>query len=194
MGKLKRGRPSAGVVLGTLALIVAVAGNAGAFAGTKVIVRKGQIAKGAVTAKTLGAGAVHPKALAPGAVTAAAIKGGAVGGAALAPDSVSGGALAPGSVYGGALGEVTLHSAAIVDIDTVPHNGEWTPSQPAVATCGMGERVLSGGVVFTEPGNGQVGIVTTQPFVNGGAQGWAGRITTDSGGTAKAEAQVLCLK
>ena len=46
MRKLKIGRPSAGLVLGALALIVAVAGNSGAFAGTKVIVRKGEIAKG----------------------------------------------------------------------------------------------------------------------------------------------------
>ena len=56
-----RRRPSAGLVLGALALIVAVAGNSGAFAGTKVIVRKGQIAKGAVTAKALAQGAVHPR-------------------------------------------------------------------------------------------------------------------------------------
>jgi hypothetical protein len=187
-------RPSAGVVLGTLALVVAVAGNSGAFAGTKVIVRKGEIAKGAVTAKTLASGAVHPKALAAGAVTAGSIKGGAVGSAALAPDAVTAPAIAPGSIYGGTLGEVTVHSAAIVDSDIDPHNGEWTPSQPAVATCGAGERVLSGGVVFTEVGDGQVGIITSQAFVNGGQNGWAGRISTDAGGAAKAEVQALCLK
>jgi hypothetical protein len=194
MKKLKLRRPSAGVVLGMLALIVAVAGNSGAFAGTKVIVRKGQIAKGAVTAKALAEGAVHPKALAAGAVAAAAIRPGAVTGTAIAPDSVGSGQLAPGAVYGGALGEVTLHSAAIVDADTVPHNGEWTPSLPAVAMCGAGERILSGGVVFTETSDNQVGIVTSQAFTNGGQNGWAGRITTDAGGLAKAEAQALCLK
>lgn len=193
MRKLILRRPSAGVVLGTLALIVAVAGNSGAFAGTRVIVRKGEIAKGAVTAKNLGKGAVHPKALSPGAVTAAAIKPGAVGAAALGPDAVTSGALATGSVYGGALGEVTLHSAAIVDADVDPL-GEWTVSQPVTVLCGSGERVLSGGVVFTVTGNREVGIVTSQPFVNGANSGWVGAITSNSGGAAKAEVQALCLK
>ena len=193
MKKLKIGRPSAGLVLGALALIVAVAGNSGAFAGTKVIVRKGQIAKGAVGAKALAEGAVHPKALAPGSVTAAAIKGGAVGGAALAPDSVGGASIAPGSIYGGALGEVTLHSAAIVDLD-VDALGEWTVSQPVTALCGPGERILSGGVVFTNTGNREVGTIISQPFVNGSGNGWTGAITTNTGGLAKAEVQALCLK
>jgi hypothetical protein len=207
MRKLTLRRPSAGVVLGTLALVVAVAGNTGAFAGTKVtrvIVRRGEIAKGAVGAKALAKGAVHPAAISRGAVSAAALKGGAVeaaalakgsvGAAALGPDAVGAATLAPGAVYGGALGEFTVHQAAIVDGDVDPHNGEWTPSLPAVAMCGSGERVLSGGVVFTETGDGQVGIATSQPFVNGGQNGWAGRITTDAGGTAKAEVQALCLK
>jgi hypothetical protein len=184
MRKLIWRRPSAGVVLGTLALIVAVAGNSGAFAGTKVIVRKGEIAKGAVTAKTLAAGAV----------TAAAIKSGAVTGTAIALDSVGSGQLAPGSVYGGALGEVTLHSAALSDVDAVAENGTWTLAPAGTALCGSGERILSGGVVFTDAGNHEVGIVITQPFVNGPNQGWVGAITSNSGGTAKAEVQALCLK
>jgi hypothetical protein len=194
MKKLSIRRPSAGLVLGALALIVAVAGNSGAFAGTKVIVRKGQIAKGAVGAKALAQGAVHPKALSAGAVTAAAIKGGAVGPGALAPDAVTAPAIAPGSVYGGALGEVTVHSAAIVDADAIPHNGEWTLSAPVTALCAPGERVVSGGVVITNGGNHETSIVTSQPFVNGGSQGWVGRIESDFGGQAKAEVQTLCLK
>lgn len=194
MSKPKLRRPSAGLLLGALALIVAVAGNSGAFAGTKVIVRKGQIAKGAVTAKALAQGAVHPAAISKGAVGVAALRPGSVGSSVLAPDAVGAGQLAPGSVYGGALGEVSVHSAAIVDADTVPHNLEWTPSQSAVATCASGERLLSGGVVFTEVADGQVGIITSQAFVNGGQNGWAGRITTDAGGLAKAEVQALCLK
>jgi hypothetical protein len=194
MRKIQLRRPSAGVVLGTLALVVAVAGNSGAFAGTKVIVRKGEIAKGAVTAKALGNGAVHPKALAKGSVTAAAIRPGAIGPAALAPDAVTSGALATGSVYAGSLGETTLHSAPILDADTVPANNEWTASVPVTALCGPGERVLSGGVVFTTVANREIGIVTSQPFVNGANSGWVGAITTNAGGLAKAEVQALCLK
>jgi hypothetical protein len=193
MRKLKIRRPSAALVLGALALIVAVAGNSGAFAGTKVIVRKGQIAKGAVTAKSLAAGAVHPAAISKGAVGVAALRPGSVGPSVLAPDAVTSGQLAPGSVYGGALGEVTLHSAAIVDADAVPDK-EWTVSAPVTASCGSGERVLSGGVVFTAPADREVGIVTSQPFVNGSSNGWVGAITTNAGGLAKAEVQALCLK
>jgi hypothetical protein len=194
MPKLRR--PSPALILAGLALVVAVVGEAQAAPKTKtvVIVRKGQIAKGAVTAKALAKEAVHPKALASGAVGSAAIRPGAVGSAAIAPDSVTAAAMAPGSVYGGALGEVTLHSAAIVDADTVPSNNEWTASAPVTAMCAPGERVLSGGVVFTSVGDREIGIVVSQPFVNGGGNGWVGAITSNSGGAAKAEAQALCLK
>jgi hypothetical protein len=191
MPKLRR--PSPALVIAGLALVVAVVGQASAAPKTTVIVRKGQIAKGAVTAKTLAKGAVHPKALAGGAVTASALKAGAVGSAAIAPDAVTAPAIAPGSIYGGTLGEVTLHSAPIVDADTDPL-GEWTTSASVTVYCGSGERVLSGGVVFTAVANREVGIVTSQPFVNGPNSGWVGAITTNSGGAAKAEVQVLCLK
>jgi hypothetical protein len=206
MRKLAARRPSPALLVACLALTVAVVGQAWAApAKTKVVVvRKGQIAKGAVGAtalakgavgpKALAAGAVHPKALAQGAVGATAIRPGSVGASALAPDAVSGGALAPGSVYGGALGEVTLHSAAIVDADTVPSNIEWTASTPVTVQCAPGERVISGGVVFTNSGNHEVGVVISQPFVNGPSSGWVGAITSNSGGTAKAEVQALCLK
>jgi hypothetical protein len=194
MKKLKLRRPSAGVVLGMLALIVAVAGNSGAFAGTKVIVRKGQIAKGAVGAKALANGAVHPAAISKGAVGVAALRPGSVGSGTLAPDAVTSGALSPGAVYGGALGEVTLHSAAIVDPDSVPSNNEWTVSAPVTALCAPGERILSGGVVFTHTSDNEVGTVISQPFVNGSGNGWVGAITSNAGGLAKAEAQALCLK
>jgi hypothetical protein len=194
MKKKKLRRPSAGVVLGTLALIVAVAGNSGAFAGTKVIVRKGQIAQGAVGPKALAEGAVHPAAISEGAVGVAALRPGSVGAATLAPDAVTSGALAPGSVYGGALEEVTVHSAPIVDADAVPSNIEWTASSPVTALCASGERVLSGGIVFTSMANREVGTVISQPFVNGSSNGWVGAITTNAGGAAKAEVEVLCLK
>jgi hypothetical protein len=187
MKKPKLRRPSP-------ALVVAVVGTAAAAPKTKVIIRKGQIAKGAVGAKALAEGAVHPKALAGGAVSAPAIKSGAVGASALAPDSVTAPAIAPGSVYGGTLGEVTVHSAPIVDADVDPHNGEWTPSEPVTVQCGAGERVLSGGVVILSPGNDQVNVIASQPFVNGGQNGWVGRIISDFGGLAKAEVQALCLK
>jgi len=216
MRRPKLKRPSPGTILGLLALIVAVAGNTGAFAGsTHVIVRKGDIAKGAVTAKALAKGAVHAKALAKGAVTlnalrkgavganalaadsvgAAALKAGAVGPAVLAPNAVTATALAPGSVYGGALGPVVLHSAPIADLDSVAHNGEWTASNTETDLCGTGERLLTGGIVFTNPGTREVAPLELLPFSNNGStNGTVGRITSDSGGTATAEVQAICLK
>lgn len=197
--------PATGTVLGVLALIIAVGGSTQAFSANKttVIVRKGQIAKGAVTAKNLAPGAVHSAALSSGAVHASAIAGGAVGSGAispgsvgsstLAPDAVTAGAIAPGSVYGGALGAVTEHGTPIADHDAVAENGTWTVSETVAASCAAGERALSGGVVFTNPGNREIGVVTSVP-VNGQTSGWARQITSNSGGTATAEVQVLCLK
>jgi hypothetical protein len=198
--------PSPALVVALIALSVALAGHAGAFrgGGHHQLVRKGDIAPGAVTARALGkgvvhagalaTGAVHPRALAAGSVGAVALAGGAVGPPAIAPDAVTRAALAPGSVYGGALGEVSFHSAPIPDLDTDAHNGEWTSSDTVTAGCGNGERVISGGVAFGNPGDRQVATIESAPFVNGAAQGWTGQITTDSGGGASAEVVVLCLK
>lgn len=223
MRPLKLRRPSPGTILGLLALIVALAGNANAL-GTHVVVRKGDIAPGAVTARSLAAGAVHPKALAKGAVTsrklrkgavtapklassavttralaphsiaAAAIKPSAVGAAALAPDAVTASAIAPGSVYGGALGPVSVHTAPLVDHDESADLSTWTASDAVNALCGPGERLLTGGVVVTALANNRVAIVRSLPITNGPVDGFSGQVTTDSGGGAKAEVQAVCLK
>lgn len=193
MKKRQLKRPSPGTALGLLALIVALAASANA-SSTRVIVRKGDIAKGAVTANALAKGAVHSKALAKGAVTAKAIKAGAVNAGALAQDAVTSTALAPGSVYGAALGPVIAHGAPMADLDAVAENGTWTASDSATATCGPGERLLTGGVVFTNPGNREVGVLESLPFSNDSASGYVGRITSNSGGTATAEVEAICLK
>jgi hypothetical protein len=208
MIKPKLKRPSLGTVLGFTALVIAIGGTAHAATShpsTKtIIVRKGEIAKGAVTAKALAPGAVHAIAIANGAVTkgklakeavsTTAFAPGSVSAAALAPDAVTAGAIAPGSVYGGALGQVTIHAAPIADIDEVAHNGEWTASDSVTASCGSGEHLLTGGVAFANPGDRQVAIIESLPFVNSTSNGVVGRITSDSGGTAAAEVQTICLK
>jgi hypothetical protein len=208
MRKPKQKRPAPGTVLGLLALMVAIGGTADAATShspTKtIVIRRGQIAKGAVTAGALAKAAVHANALAKDSVHSKALANGAVGprtlataavgAAALAPDAVGAGALAPGAVYGGALGEVTTHSAPIIDLDAAPENPVWTSSNTVAATCAVGERILSGGVVFTNPGDREVAIIQSTPFSNGTAQGWVGQITSDSGGTATAEVEALCLK
>jgi hypothetical protein len=218
MTKPKLKRPSLGTVLGFTALVIAIGGTAHAAtshpATKTIIVRKGQIAKGAVTAKALAPGAVHaiaiakgavhrkaladnavgPAALAKEAVQARALASGAVGPAQIAPDAVTAGAIAPGSVYGGALGPVTLHSVPIADLDETADLSTWTASDTAAATCGPGEHLLTGGVVLSNPGNRRVGVIESLPFINGTSSGYAGRVTSDSGGLATAEVQVVCLK
>lgn len=206
-------RPSPGTALGLLALIVALIGTANA-SSTRLIVRRGDIAPGAVTARALARGAVHTKKLAKGAVTAQkladgavtataladqaittrAIKAGAVVSASLAPDAVTASALAPGSVYGGALGPVSVHSTPIADLDETVAAGSWTTSNTEDANCAAGERLLTGGVIFTNPGNREVAIVRSLPFSNPTLNGVSGQITSNAGGAATAEVVAICLK
>src|SRR6187551_69509 len=76
-----------GFVLGLVALIVALSSSADALS-RHTVVRKGDIAPGAVTAKALARGAVHPRALAKGAVKSKA----------LAKEAVNANGLAKGAV------------------------------------------------------------------------------------------------
>lgn len=220
MTKLKQVRQSrdgilglAALIVAVTALVVAVVGVAGAAPG-RVIVRKGDIAPGAVTAKALAKGAVtaakirkhavnapklakeavHARNLAPESVSAQALKGEAVGTAALARNAVTAGQLAPGSVYGGALGAVNLVTKPIADLDVGAHNGEWTASNTEAALCGPGEQLLGPGFAFTSAGTGQVGFLQALPYLSGDTEGVTGRIVTDSGGTAAGEIAALCLK
>lgn len=193
MPRLRLKLPSLGTVLGFTALMVALAGNAGALPG-KNVVKRGDIAKGAVTARNLSHGAVKRPAIARGAVSSRALTSSAVGPDALAANAVTANAIAPDSIRGYALGQVVIHTTPIADNDAVAANPDWTSSNTEVAKCGVGERLLSGGVTFTNPGNREVGVLVSVPFSNSGVEGWAGQITSDSGGSATAEVEVFCLK
>lgn len=213
----------AALIVAILALIVAVVGAAGA-ASTRVVVRRGDIAPGAVTARSLAKGAVtarkirknavtaaklakgavQARSLAPGAVQGRNLAPGAVGAqslgseavttAALAKNAVTASQLAPGSVYGGALGAQTLVTTPIADLDVGAHNIEWTASNTEAALCGPGEALLGSGFAFTNPGNGEAAFLQALPVLNGATKGVTGRITTDAGGTASGVIAALCLK
>jgi hypothetical protein len=212
--------PSPAIVMSALALVfsfaafvVVVSGNADAARHVN-LVKKGDIAPGAVTARTLAHGAVHPKALAKGAVTPPKIKAGAVDTAALAKgavtaaalghgavtppalaeDSVTSTAIAPKSVYGAALGEETIHTAIIKDQDEVAENPIWTASSTGVAICGTGERLLQGGFNFTSLGNRQVSFLEALPILNAATNGFKGAFASNSGGSAEAQLTAYCLK
>lgn len=204
-------RPSPGTILGAIgallglaALIVSLSSSADATARHS-LVRKGDIAPGAVTAKDLARGAVHAralaknavhtKALAKEAVKSRALAKGAVGQSAIAPDAITAAAIAPRSVYGGALGEETFHAKAITDVDAVASNPEWTAGNTEIAACAPGEALLSASFSFTEPGNREVAFLQARPIVTStGGSGVAGRITSNSGGSAVGEVGALCLK
>ena len=49
------------------------------------------------------------------------------------------------------------------------------------------------GFVFTEPGNREVSFLRAAPVLSGSGDGVAGEISSNSGGTAKAEIMAICL-
>lgn len=211
----------AALVLATIAVGVSVSGVA--TASPKIIVRKGDIAPGSVTAKALAKGAVTAKALAKGAVTSPKIQKEAIIGAKLAGGSVSGEKLANGSVTSGKLGagsvtaqaisadsvtasaiaphsvggaqlrEAEVISVPIADLDKIAHNNEWTPSNVEIAACKAGGRLIGGGFSFSAPNNGESTWLEELPVINGEVNGVAGRFTSDAGGAAGGTVTAVCL-
>lgn len=182
-----------GAVLGFVALIVSLSSSATALPG-RALVKRGDLAPGAVTAKSIARSAVTSRALAKGAVNKRVLAKGAVTAGSIAANAVTRFAIAPGSVYGGALGEQTIHTTPIADIDEVASNPQWTAGNTEVAFCAPGERLLGGGFDFSLPGNREVTFLQAQPFVSPQTNGVSGRIATNSGGTAEGQIVALCLK
>src|SRR6185437_492583 len=195
MPKLKM--PSPAMIVALIALVLSLGGNAFAVSqghggGRHHKIRKGEIAKGAVTAANLAKGSVTSRAIKKASVGGEAIAPGAVGAAQLAPDSVTAGAIAPSSVYAPALGPITIATAPIKDLDEAADLSTWTNSSTATATCPTNDKVLSGSTTILNPGNRRVAPLTSAPVING-VQGWAGSITSDSGGLAEAAVNAVCL-
>jgi hypothetical protein len=191
-----------GAVLGLIALIVSLSSAADASPQGR-LVRASEIAPGAVTATKLANGAVTAKAIKAGAVTSKklanesvnrrVIRKEAVTSNGLAADSVTRVAIAPGSVYSGALVPESIHVTPIADLDQVAENGAWTASNTEAAMCGAGEALLGTGFAFTEPGNREVAFLQALPVLAPTGNGVTGRITSNSGGVAKAEVVAVCL-
>jgi hypothetical protein len=204
-------RPGAATVMSAIAMLAALAalavslsGIAGAAPSHPALVKRGEIAPGAVTARNLAPGAVHAKALAASAVTSPKLRTGAVNkrvlknesvtAAAIAPDAVTAGAIAPGSVYGGALGPRTLHVTAVKDLDQVAENGTWTGGDTGTSVCGTGEVLLGTGFAMPRPGNSEVAWVEVLPFLASTGEGVKGRYASNSGGTSEGQVVALCLR
>ncbi|HJZ37613.1 MAG TPA: hypothetical protein VJ204_15195 [Solirubrobacterales bacterium] len=192
---------------------VAISLSGVATASQRVLVRKGDIAPGAVTPKSiqkgavttaklqkgavtsgkLGAGSVNAAALGNGSVTAAKLGTGSVTPPAIAPDAVTASAIAPRSVGATQLTEEEVVTKPIADLDKVAHNGEWTASNVEVAACGAGADLLGGGFTLLNPNNGESSWIQVLPIVNGETKAIAGRFVSDAGGVANGEIVALCL-
>jgi hypothetical protein len=174
-------RPSSSLVLSMITLFVALTTTAGALPGRHLI-KKGDIAKGAVTRRALAHGAVKARAIRKKAVTSSRI----------ANDAVVERTLAPFSVGAFALGDTTTVSAPIPDNDVLPAPGntEWTTSPTVVAVCPSDSTLLGGGVSITDGSTShQAAVQTSAP--NGDR--WQGAITTNTGGTAPGSIYAICL-
>lgn len=110
------GRPSAGLIVAMIALVLALAGSAVALPG-KGSVDKNDLAKGSVTKKAIKKGAVTKKAIGKAAVTSAALADASVGATKLKAIAQR---TATATVADGTYGEAT-------------------------ATCQAGETLISGG-------------------------------------------------
>jgi hypothetical protein len=172
-------RPSSSLVLSMITLFVALTTTAGALPGRHLI-KKGDIAKGAVTRRALARGAVKTRAIRKKAVTSSKI----------ANDAVVERTLAPFSVGAFALGDTTTVSAPIPDADTVADNIDWTTSPSVVAVCPSGSTLLGGGVSITDGStHHQAAVQTSAPS----GDRWQGAITTNTGGTAPGRVYAICL-
>jgi hypothetical protein len=181
MKRLASQRPSPSLVLSMITLFVAITSTAGALPGRHQV-KKGDIAKGAVTKRALAKGAVNSKAIRKGAVTSPKI----------ANDAVVARTLAHSSVGASALGATTTVSAPIPDNDNqpFPSNNDWTTSQIVVAACPSGSALLGGGVAITDGSSfHQAGVQTSAP--NGPS--WRGAISTNTGGAAPGRVYAICL-
>jgi hypothetical protein len=192
------------MVAALAALAISLSGIAGAASKDRGLVKRGEIAPGAVTARNLAPGSVHAKALAASSVTSPKLRSGsvnrrvlkkaAVTANAIAPDAVTAGAIAPGAVYGGALAERTLHVATIGDLDQVAENGTWTAGNTGTSMCGAGEVLLGTGFAMPQPGNREVAWIEVLPFLASTGNGVNGRYVSNSGGTSEGQVIALCLK
>lgn len=193
----------AALLMGLIAVVISLSASADAASHGSYRVTARQLAPGAVTARAIARGAVHPRALARSAVNSRALANNAVNrrvlarGAVIArsisADAVTREAIAPGSVYGGALATESIHMTPIADRDLVAENGTWTSSNTEATLCGAGEALLGTGFIFTEPGNHEVSWLRVAPFLSATGNGVAGEISSNSGGSAKAQVMAICL-
>jgi len=183
MRKVTSYRPTAPVVINLIALFIVLSGQAVALQG-KNVVRKDDIAAGAVTARNLASGIVTQAKLARHAVTDTS----------LGNRSVVGRTIRPGSIHGLTLAGTIVSLADIPDADPVGDGGDftWTTSG-ATATCPSSARLLNGGIRIQDSAFHRAFVLSTSPS-SSNASTWVGQISADTGGASPGTLYAHCLR
>jgi hypothetical protein len=180
MSRLKSYRPTAPVVINLVALSIVLGGQAVALSGRNVV-KKNDIAAGAVTARNLGRGIVTSAKLGRHAVTDSE----------LANESVTGRTITPRSVHGLTLAGIFQAIAPVPDSDSVA-DFTWTTSG-ATATCPPNARLLNGGTKIPGSANHRAFVQSAYPSASS-ASTWVGEISTDTGGASPGQLLASCLR
>jgi hypothetical protein len=184
MRRLKSYRPTAPVAINLIALFIVLGGHAIALPG-KHVVKKNDIAAGAVTARNL----------APGIVTTAKLGRHAVTDAALHNKAVTGRTIRPGSVRGFTLTGTFQPVANVPDADPagpMGYDGFWTTSG-ATATCPQGASLLTGGIRIQDSASHRDFVQSAYPSSSNDST-WVGQISTDTGGASPGQLYAHCLR
>jgi hypothetical protein len=183
MNRLKSYRPTPPVVINLIALFIVLGGQAAALGG-KNRVKSGDIAAGAITARSL----------APGIVTGAKLGRHAVTAADLGNDAVTGRAVTPHSIHALALAGTIQIPTTVADADPVGDGGDftWTTSS-GTATCPPDMLLLNGGITMQDSAFHRAFVQGTSPS-SANASTWVGEISTDTGGASPATLYAHCLK
>jgi hypothetical protein len=180
MRKLASYRPTAPVAINLIALFIVLGGHAIALPG-KHVVKKNDIAAGAVTARNL----------APGIVTTAKLARNAVTDAALANEAVTGRTIKTRSVHGLTLAGTFQPVANVPDADPVA-DFSWSISG-ATATCPSSAMLLNGGVTIQDSALHRAFVQSIYPSSSNDST-WVGQISTDTGGVSPGQLYAHCLR
>jgi hypothetical protein len=184
MSPLKSYRPTAPLVINLIALLIVLGGQAVALSGRNVV-KKDDIAAGAVTARNLGRGIVTKPKLGRHAVTDSA----------LTNKSVTGRAITPRSVHGLMLAGIFQVVATVPDADPagpMGSDGNWTTSA-ATATCPSGARLLEGGITIHDSASHRAFVQSIYPS-SSSASTWVGEMSTDTAGASPGQLLASCLR
>lgn len=181
MRRITTSQPSAAIIVGMLALVVAMAGTAIAAdplakALTKTKVKK--IANKEIDKRF----PLGTSQIADGAVSGAKLADGGVGSAKIADNAVGGAKLAGGAVTAAKLGAITRSS----DDFTISGTSVGADS----VSCAAGQQMLSGGAEYLT-GDAQVVLVSSYPE---SASSWNVRAYNQSGTQKTVRIWVLCLQ